>query len=244
MTGINKTAVKALAGRELKSYFLTPSAYVVLLVFYVLSGYLFVSPLFLIGQASIKSLADFIPLLSIFLVPALTMGQLSEELKSGTFETLATLPLEDSDIVVGKFLGFSGLFSIAIGGLLYFAVALSFLAAPPASLDWGETLGILCGFLLQGLMLGSIGLFCSSLAKNQIVAFVTAFLLGFFFFMIGKLSQLFGGFSANISDYLGFDSHLINLSKGVLDSRDLLYFASFIFIFLYFTVQRLKARRL
>jgi ABC-2 type transport system permease protein len=236
-------AVKALSGRTLRGYFESPAAYVTLFVFYLLSGYLFSAPLFLMKQASLRTLTDFAPLLLTFLAPALTMGLLSEELRSGTFETLATLPLEDWDIVLGKFLGFAALHLICVAGLLFYVLVLSGCVSPAVGLDWGEMLGTLLAIALTGLAFGAVGLFASSVGKNQVVAFVGAFLVCFILFILGKSASLLPGGLSTIAEYVGLDSHIDNLSKGVLDSRDLVYFASLVFAFLYLAVQRLQARR-
>ncbi|MCX5794250.1 MAG: ABC transporter permease [Elusimicrobia bacterium] len=235
-------AVKALAARTLRSYFESPAAYVTLFVFYLLTGYLYAAPLFLIKAASIRGLIEFVPLLLTFLVPALTMGLLAEELRSGTFETLATLPLEDWDIALGKYLGFAALNLVCAAGLLFYVLVL-WLCASPAGLDWGGMLGTLLGLALTGLAFGAIGLFASSLGKNQVMAFVAAFLVCFGLFILGKMAGLLPGGLGTAVAYLGLDSHLENLAKGVLDSRDLVYFASLVFAFLYLTVQRLQTRR-
>ena len=240
---LQRHAVATLAGRELKAYFQSPSAYVALFVFYLLTGYLFTAPLFLVGQASIKNLVDFAPLLLTFLVPALTMGLLSEEIKSGTFENLATLPLEDADIALGKFLGFASLHLIAVAGLAFFPLVLAALVRPPLGLDWGETAGVLAALAFLGLMFGAAGLFTSSLGKNQIVSFIGAFLICFGLFAVGKLSNFAPGVAGRISDFVGLDSHIETLAKGVIDSRDLFYFAGATLFFLYLTVQRLQTRR-
>ncbi|MBI5623021.1 MAG: ABC transporter permease subunit [Elusimicrobia bacterium] len=237
-------AVLALAQREFKGYFESPAAYVAMVVFYLVSGYLFTATLFLSNMATISGLAEAMPLLLTFLVPALTMGLLSEELKSGTFETLATLPLEDWDIALGKFLGFCGVHLVTVAGLAFYPVLLRLLAAPGAGLDWGEASGILLGLLLMGLMYGAIGLFASSLSRSQVVSFVIAFLFCFIFFMAGNLARFAPGAASTLMEFVGVDSHLDTLAKGVLDTRDLLYFASITFAFLYLTVVRLQSRRL
>ncbi len=242
--GIQMQAVKAISWRGLRNYFESPAAYVILFVFYLLVGYLFVLPLFLMGQATMKGMMDFVPLILTFLVPALTMGLLAEELKSGTFESLATQPIEDWDIALGKYLGFAGLLLAAVGGLFFFVLALAALVQPTAGLDWGESVGVLSGLYLLGLAYGAVGLFASSLTRNQIVAFVLAFVMCFILFMCGKLETFFPGALAAFFDYAGVDSHLRSLTHGVFDFRDLFYFASLIFGFLYLTVQRLGSRML
>ena len=234
-------AIRTLGRRTFQSYFETPSAYVALLVFFLVTGYLFAVPLFLVGQASLKSLAEFERYLLTFLAPALTMGLLSEELKSGTFECLATLPIEDWDIVLGKYAGFAQLHAAAIGGLLFFPCALWVLS--PGGLDWGEAFGVLTALLLLGLMYGAIGLFASSLSRSQVVAFIIAFLICFSFFAAGKVSVFFTGTASTVVDFLGIDSHIDALAKGVFDTRDLLYFVTVAAAFLYAAVERLQARR-
>ena len=236
-------AVRALAGRTLRWYFESPSAYVALFVFYLLSGYLFAAPLFLLKIASLRTLIEFAPLLLAFLAPALSMGLLSEELQSGTFETLATLPLEDWDIVLGKFLGYAAMHMVCVAGLLFYVLVLAGCVSPSVGLDWGEMLGTLLGLALVGLAFGAAGIFASSLSKNQVVAFVAAFLACFVLFILGKSASLLPGALGSFAEYVGIDSHLENLAKGVLDTRDLVYFLSLIAAFLYLAVQRLRARR-
>ena len=237
-------ALGALARQGMRAYFESPTAYAALLVFYLSTGYLFAAPLFLAGQASIKGLIDFGSLLLAFIIPALTMGLLAEEMKTGTFESLATLPLGDWDIVIGKYLGFAGTHAAAVAGLLVYPLVLSFIAQPPAGLDWGETAGVLTAFLALGLMFGAIGLFASSLGKNQIVAFTASFFICFMLFAAGKLAAFAPGALTGLADFIGIDSHIDNLAKGVFDSRDFLYFASVSYSFLYMTVARLETRRL
>lgn len=236
-------AIRALAFRAARTYFETPTAYVALFVFYLLVGYLFAVPLFIINQATIKGLVDYVPLLLTFLIPAMTMGLIAEEVQSGTFETLATLPLEDWDIVLGKYLGFCIFHSVTVAGLGFFPLALSFLIRSPLTLDWGGTAGILLGILLVGFLFGAVGLFISSLTQRQIISFVGAFLICFMFFAIGKMAHLAPASLIRITDFIGIDSHLNTLAKGVFDSRDLLYFATAIFGFLYLTVRALQSRR-
>lgn len=243
MLPIQKNALKALAVRGFKTYFESPTAYVALIVFYLLTGYFFALPLFLVGQASIKSLSDFVPLLFSFLVPALTMGLLADEIKSGTFELLATMPLEDWDIVLGKFLGFSAMLLVTIAGLFFYPLAIGMLTHVPFALDWGETIGVLAGLFFLGQLFGSAGLLASSISRSQIVSFVTAFLICFLLFAADKLSNFAPAPLSSLIEFIGIDSHLRTLSKGVLDTRDLLYFASLTFAFLYLTVQRLRTRK-
>ncbi len=242
MRPFQPAAVRALARRTLAAAFDTPSAAAALVVFYLLTGYLFLMPLFLNGQATIRPLLDFTPLLLALLTPALTMGLLADEVRTGTFETLATYPLEDWDIVLGKYLGFAGLHALLAAGLLLYPLVLSAIAAGPG-LDWGESAGVLAALLLTGLLFGAIGLFASSLTRSQTAAFLTAFALCFALVVCGKLSTLLPPAAGTLADYLGLDSHLQTLAKGVLDTRDLAYFLTGSLAFLFLAVQRLEARR-
>lgn len=235
-------AVRALARRTLLSAFQTPVAPAALFVFYLACGYLFALPLLLEGQATVRGLLDAAPLLLTLLVPALTMGLLAEELRAGTFETLATCPLEDWDIVLGKFLGFAALHALLVAGLLIYPLALSVVAAPPG-LDWGETAGVLCALLLQGWLYGAIGLFASSLTRSQAAAYLAGFALCFAPFACGKAAALLPGPLASAAEVLGLDAHVSALARGVFDLRDLLYFASGAAAFLLLAAARLEARR-
>jgi len=237
-----RDAVATFARRGLRAYFEEPSAYMALLSFFLVTGYVFCLPLFLVGQASIRGLMDFVPLLMTFLVPALTMGLVADELKTGTFECLATLPLEDQDIVLGKFLGFAQLHALAVAGLAFFPLVLTFLVQPPAGLDWGETAGVLTALFCLGLAYGAIGLFASCLGESQVGAFMTAFLICFFFFAAGKFAPFFPGALASLLESAGIDAHAGALAKGVFDTRDLLYFATLTVAFLAAAVARLRAR--
>jgi len=242
MKPFQPAAVRALAGRTLLGALETPSAGAALVVFYFLTGYLFLMPLFLNGQATVRPLLDFTPLLLSLLVPALTMGLLAEELRGGTFETLATYPLEDWDIVLGKYLGFACLHALLVAGLVLYPLVLSALAAGPG-LDWGEAGGVLLALLLVGLLFGAVGVFASSLTRSQTAAFLGAFAVCFALLVCGKLSALLPGSAGALADYAGLDGHLQTLAKGVVDTRDLAYFATGAAAFLFLAVQRLEARR-
>lgn len=235
-------AVRALASRTLVSAVETPAAAAALGVFYLLTGYLFLTPLFFVGQASIRPLLDFAPLLLTLLTPALTMGLLAEELRAGTFETLAAAPLEDWDVVLGKYLGFAALHAALVGGLLLYPLCLSMLAAPPG-LDWAEALGVLLGLLLQGLLFGAIGLFASSLTRSQAAAYLLAFALCFAALSSGQLEPFLPPAAARLAEAAGVMGRLETLARGVLDARDLAYFATGTAAFLFLAVQRLEARR-
>ena len=233
----------SLARRTFSQYMKSPVAYVVAIFFYGFLGAIFGGNFFVTNQASIDGVGQLAPWVLWFVVPALTMSLLSEELRLGTFESLATLPVRDSEIVLGKFLGFALLALVLVGGLLFYPILISFVTLNRNGIDWGGTFGILAA--LYGLILfyGAMGLFASSLARNQVVALIIGMIFCTIFFMIGLFFTLFPGFLGMFADFLGVNSHVTSLSRGVIDIRDVFYFASMSTIFLYLTIQKLTTRR-
>ena len=171
------------------------------------------------------------------------MGLLSEEMKSGTFESLSTLPVTDTEIVSGKYLGFAAIAAALVGGLLVHVVIIAVTVNPGVGIDWGGAVGTLAGLYLLCLAFGAVGLFASSVAKSQVVAVILALIFCTFFFMVGQFYSMLPGSLARLADFLGTSSHLESLGRGVWDLRDLAYFASLSGFFLFLTVQRLSTRR-
>lgn len=240
---LDRRIVLTLAVRTFRHAIESPVAYVVAILFYGLIGAIFTLPFFSNGQASITDIANIAPWFLWFVVPALTMGLIADELRSGTFEHLATLPLRDWEIVLGKFLGFAMLAFCLIAGLFLYPLVIAPLAQSSLGLDWGATVGILAGLYALSLLYGAIGLFTSSLTKNQVVAFIMGMLICTLFFLLGQFFALFPGFLSRLIDYAGLVSHLNTLARGVWDLRDLFYFSSLTGLFLYLTVVRLSTRR-
>jgi ABC-2 type transport system permease protein len=240
---INCGAVKAVARRTFRQTVESPIAYVVGVFFYGFIGSIWGSSYFVNNQAELQGLVSLAPWVLWFVVPALTMGLFSEEFRLGTFEHLATLPLTDWEIVLGKYLGFVRLAAIAIAGLSFFALIVKVTVQSQIGVDWGATVGVLVGLFLLSLAYGSMGLFASSLTRNQVVSMIVGMLFCTFFFFMSQFYSLFPGPLARLVDFIGILSHVETLGRGVWDLRDLLYFASLIFFFLYLTVQRLSTRR-
>lgn len=236
-------AMGALAGRTFLNAIESPIAYVAGLFFYAFVGALFATSYFAQNQASLDGVASLAPWGLWFVIPILTMGLLSEEMRSGTFESLATLPVTDTEIVLGKFAGFAGVAALLIGGLSFFVFITLITVQPQLGLDWGGSLGTLVALYLLCLLFGAIGLFASSLAKSQVVSVIVALMFCTFFFMIGQFVGVFPGFLARACDFIGVSSHLASMSRGVWDLRDLAYFGSLTGYFLFLTVQRLSTRR-
>jgi ABC-2 type transport system permease protein len=225
--------------KELRAIFDTLTAYVVSVVALLIMGYLFSSQVFLREQASLSTLIDTAPLLLVFFIPAVTMRLYSEEYKSGTIEVLDSLPLSDGEVLAAKYLGAMTLVTFMLAGTLAYPLTLWIFGEP----DPGAVLGSYAGLWLTGALLAAAGTWASSLTRNPVAAFILAFLAGFSLFLLGKLGMLVPPALASLTDFMGLDSHLDSISRGVLDSRDLVYYACMIGFFLYAAFLRSCARR-
>lgn len=225
--------------KELRTYFNSPVAYVFLMVFLLVAGWLFTSGLFLRGEATISPFIEVAPLLFLFFIPAVTMRLFSEELGRGTFEILATLPVRDGEIVLGKFFSASVLLLSALAATVVFPITISM----AGDLDGGQAFASYVGVFLLGLSYLSMGAFSSSLTRREILAFILGFMFMMFFFLAGKFTQFVPANIAQAVDFIGVDSHLDNIARGVLDSRDLIYFLTLTAFFLHLTAYSLGSRR-
>jgi len=231
--------IAILCKKELKGYFDSPIAYIVITIFLLISGWFFFSDLFLVNQASLRNLFSIVPFIFMFFVPAVTMRLISEEKRSGTIELLLTLPVRDHEIILGKFLAGMILISVAVILTLVYTLTLSGLG----DLDAGSVVAGYLGLIFLGATYVSVGVFTSSLTQNQIVAFITSFLIIFILFMLNKVLIFFPSFLASFFEYLAVDYHFSNISRGVIDSRDLIYYLSIIFLFLFLSVRALESRK-
>lgn len=226
--------------KELVSYFNSPIAYIFIGVFLVVGNWLFFNNFFLYGQVSMRAYFSLLPWIFLFLSPAITMRLWAEEKKSGTIEFLLTLPVTDWQVVLAKFL--SSLSFLFISLLL--SMTLPVTMAMLGNVDMGPIIGGYLGALFLGGAYLSLGLFISSLTKNQIIAFVLGLVVCFLAFIIGADFAVMGApqFFVPIMKFLGLGSHFANISKGVIDSKDLIYYSSFIFIFLWLNARVIETR--
>jgi len=225
--------------RELSSYFNSPVAYIVITVFLVLIGVLFFIPFFTADQTTMRNFFGVVPFLYIFFAPAMTMRLMAEEMRSGTIEVLSTMPVRDGEVITGKFLAALGLLVVALLLTFPYAIAISFLG----NLDWGPVWGGYIGLILLGGAYLAIGLFASSLTQNQIVAFVVAIFISMLFMMLDSFLPFIPYSFGSVIEYFSFSYHFRNISRGVLDSRDILFFLSFTAIGLLFAHWSLQSRR-
>ncbi len=225
--------------KEVRSYFNSPAAYIVITFFLLFTGYFFGSNLFLMNQANLRTAFGIIPLVFIFFMPAITMRLIAEEKKTGTIELLVTYPIKDSEIIVGKFLSALMLLAVALVFTWFYVISVSLLG----NLDGGQVVGGYFGLLLMGAAYLAIGMFASAITENQIVAFIVALVIIFVFFLMDKILFFIPASLVSIFQYLSIDYHFQNISRGVIDSRDLLYYFSVIFFSLLLASHALSRRK-
>lgn len=229
-----------LGRKELAAYFNSPIAYIFIGAFLVVGNWLFFNSFFLAGQASLRDYFAVLPWLFLFLTPALTMRLWAEEKKSGTIELLLTLPLTDWQAVWGKFLSALAFVATALLLTLTLPLSVSYLG----NLELGPVVGGYLGALLLAGAYLSLGLFISALTKNQIIAFVSSLAACFAFFIVGADFVLIGAPQAlaPLLKFLGLGSHFYNIAKGVIDTKDLFYYGSFIAFFLWLNARLIRER--
>jgi len=225
--------------KEFRSYFNSLIAYIVLVVFLLITGYFFAVPLFIINQATLRHLVNLLPLMFLFFIPAITMRLFSEEIKVGTIEILLTQPVNDYEILIGKYIAGVVFISVGILATFFYPITLIFIG----KLDIGQTIAQYIGLFFLIIMFSSIGIFGSILTKNQIVAFIISFVICFAFFIIGKLNMLVPPVFVKLVDFIGIDSHFENITRGVIDTRDIIYFLSIAGLFLISTLAIFRSRK-
>lgn len=243
--------MRALILKEINSFLNSLIGYIVLIVFLLTIGlflWIFPDSSFNIpaaGYAQLDSLFVITPWVYLLLIPAITMRLFSEEKKAGTIELLLTRPLTEMQVVFAKYIAGLVLVMISLLPTLVYYLVLYKISLPAGNIDSGAIAGSYIGLLLLGATFVSIGLFSSSLADNQVVAFIVSFFLCLFCFKgLESVSAIFGAGKASTLVYnLGMNAHYLSISRGVLDSRDLVYFASAILFFLFITRTVIESRK-
>ena len=215
--------------KELKAYFISPIAYIVIAIFLIATGWFFFMAFFLFNQASLRSFFTWLPIIYSFVIPAITMRLLSEELNVGSYEILLTMPVTFTDVILGKFLASVGFMVAALIPTLAYPITV----ASIGQLDWGPVIGGYFGAVILAAAFCAIGLFSSSLTRNQIIAFIIGLAICFTLTLLDKMQFFLPPSLLGVLGYLGADFHFQNISKGIIDTRDLLYFLSVCFICLY-----------
>jgi len=241
--------VLSILSKEINGFFSSLAAYISMAVFLLVTSlFLWVFPdssILDFGYAGLDSFFNIAPYLFMFLIPAITMRSLAEEQKDGTFELLATRPLSDWQIVIGKFLASLLIIVLTLVPTLIYYISVYQLGISKGNIDTGSVIGSYLGLILLGGAFTSIGLFTSSFGKNQIIAFTLSVFLCFVTFSafdsISKVISL-QSFESILTS-LGINQHYQSISRGVLDSRDFIYFLSFAGLFLLLTKTVLGARK-
>ncbi len=238
--------MKSIVLREIKSFFGSPIGYLVIAIFLLLNGlflWVFQGEYNILnsGFADMTPFFTIAPWILIFLIPAVTMRSFSDEKKQGTIELLLTKPLSIWQIVNGKFFGAFFLIVMALLPTLVYVYILYGLGLPEGNIDLGSTLGSYFGLLFLVAAYSAIGIFTSTLSENQIVAFIIAvFVCFFFYFGFDGIATLITGFEDFVASF-GMKNHFQSMGRGVLDTRDVIYFVSITVLFLSFTVFNLKS---
>ncbi len=223
--------IRTIAIKEFKDYFISPIAYIVISLFLIVTGWFFFSTFFIFGRADLRDFFSLLPITFSFIIPAVTMRLFSEEKNVGSYETLLTMPVSFTDIALGKFFA-ATLFSLSLlVPTLSYPLFITFIG----ELDPGPVIG---GYLGAAFLAGaycSIGLFASSLTRNQIISFIIGCALCFTLTILDKLLFFMPEKIIGIVNYVGSSFHFLNIAKGIIDSRDILYFMSVIFIFVFST---------
>lgn len=235
--------IRAVALRELRAYFNSPIAYVFLAVFAGAALFTFfnIQSFFARGQADLRGLFEATPVLTLLLVPALTMRLWAEEAKQGTQEVLLTLPAKEYELVGGKFLASWSLLALGLALTVPLAITVSGLG----NLDWGPVIGGYVGALLLGAAYLAVGQFVSALTENQILAFILALVVCMGLYGLGTevFCSLFSDRTAEILRSVGTGSRFRSIARGVIDLRDLAYYVSLTAFFLVLSIGALRAKR-
>lgn len=225
--------------REFGSYFVSPIAYIVISIFLLVTGWFFFSTFFLNNQASMRHFFNLLPYIFSFVVPAITMRLFSEELNVGTYEILLTMPVTFAEVIIGKFMAAV----LLIGAMLAPTLSYPFFISMLGDMDWGPVMGGYIGAVLLGAAYSAIGILASSLTRNQIIAFIIGIALCFTMTILDQLLFFLPGAIVSFFQYMSADYHFQNISKGVIDSRDIIYFFSIGFAGLYGTRLAMQEKR-
>ena len=233
MSAKTKSPAFIIMKRELKAFFTAPVAYIVTALFLIISGILFYSTFFLQDRAELRQYFSTLPVLLSFFIPALTMRIFAEERRVGSIETLMTLPVTEVDVVTGKYLAsFLGTLIMIAPTLLYILPAEIF-----GSPDYGPIIGGFIGAIFLSAAFTAIGVFATSVTKNQIIAFFTGFIICIVLSMVDSFLIFLPSPIVSLLSFISAGGHFTSISRGILDTRDLLYFISLSALFFAATVK-------
>ncbi|GAB62119.1 MAG: hypothetical protein DWB56_15120 [Candidatus Jettenia sp.] len=233
------TSVGTIFQREINSYFLSPIAYVVIAVFTIFSGYFFSIMLGITQETTLRYSFAYTQFILSILTPVITMRLLAEENKTGTIEPLMTAPITDFEVVFGKFLSAWALYNIMIAPTAFYIIFLAWVGSP----DYGAIIASYIGLILMGGLFISIGLLVSAITKNQIVAAVIGIVALLILLVIGLASSGSEGWFYDVLRYIGTYDHWDTFTKGIVDTRDVVYYVSFTALLIFIVVRIVESRR-
>ena len=225
--------------REFAAYFASPIAYIVTGLFLIITGIMFFTAFYLQNRASMRNLFQMLPLILSFFIPALTMRVYAEEKRVGSIETLYTLPVTEFDVAAGKFLASFAASAIMIAPTLLYLIGMLPFGIP----DAGPVIGGYIGALFLCAAFSAIGIFASSITKNQIIAFFTGFIICIVLTLIDVFLVLLPAPLVSLLSFISASSHFTSISRGIIDTRDLLYFISLTSLFFVITVKVQQTER-
>ncbi|MEH0022723.1 MAG: ABC transporter permease subunit [Desulfobacter sp.] len=232
------TQIKTIAVKEFKDYFISPIAYIVISLFLIVSGWFFFSTFFIYGRADLRDFFALLPMTFSFFIPAVTMRLFAEEKNVGSYETLLTMPVSFTHIALGKFLAATAFAAAMLIPTLSYAMFISAIG----ELDPGPVVGGYLGAILLAGAYCSMGLFASALTRNQIIAFIIGCAFCFTLTILDRMLFFIPERLIPVVQHIGANAHFSNISKGIIDSRDILYFASVVFIFIFSTYIVMKEK--
>ena len=223
--------IRHIALKEFKDYFISPIAYIVIALFLIVTGWFFFSTFFIFSRADMRDFFALLPIVFSFFIPAITMRLFAEERNVGSYETLLTMPVSFTDIALGKFVAATLFAAAMLIPTLAYPVFISFIG----DVDPGPVAGGYIGALFLAAAYCAMGLFASALTRNQIIAFIIGCALCFTLTIINRMLFFMPPKIVAVIEYIGASSHFTNFSKGILDTRDIIYFISLVCIFLFST---------
>jgi ABC-2 type transport system permease protein len=236
-----------IARREFRSYFESPLAYVVICLSFLALGlkfFLYRGGFFQIDRASLSLMFEYAPAgLALLVVPVVTMRLLAEERRSGTLEMLITLPVKDSDVILGKYFGALGLVLVLVLATLIYPIAMFKWPWSLGPLDMGPVLSGYLGLVLFSAAAVALGLLFSSITQSQAISFFVTFLVLFALWFLGTVGDTMGGTAGTVIQYISFQSRMEGFSRGLINTRDIIYFLSITVVALVIAFRALERRK-
>ncbi|MBW2623547.1 MAG: ABC transporter permease subunit [Deltaproteobacteria bacterium] len=229
----------AIAGREFRSFYGSPWAYLVTAIFLIISGYGFGWNTITFMESTIQGFLSWGSFFLLFLGPAMTMRLFAEEEKLGTMELLMTAPVRDIEVVLGKYLASLGMFLIMLALTLYYPLLLTWYGEP----DWGPIFSGYLGIFLLGAVFLSIGLFASSVSSNQILAYVVGSAIVLTFWFIGNAARVIGETAGKVLNFISISNYFPAFGRGIIDTNAIIYYLSITAVFIFLTVRSIETRR-